>query len=481
MSNPDLKIWEGVLSDLRGHHPALCRQWFETLEPVDLDSGVLRVRARSNIQRDYLQRQCAGAFTNSAQRVSGRLVSMQFLGPDDSLVRERPDRTPHGKPVPGRHEPASDNEAVPAPSERAPAGARRAGVVRSDGGLVINPDSSFEQFVVGPGNRLPHAAAVAIATSPGTAYNPFFVHGGVGLGKTHLLQAICIEIADKHPKLNIHYVSCDTFLTRFMEAVQAGQMLEFRNRFNDADVLIVDDIHFLAKRDQSQEEFFHVFNTLYPSGKQVVLSSDAGPEDIPDLEERLVSRFRWGLVAEIKPPDFETRVTIVKQKARMRGLQFDDAVCSTIADHVQSNIREIEGVIANLVIRSRVDDRPFDTSLVRECLGSPPAARPSTISIQFIMEVVCEYYTIKIADLLSRRKPRSIVLPRQVCMFMAREYTRHSLEEIGAFFGGRDHTTVMHGVRAVAAKENSDSDFKYALCEIRDRLAGRAGSIPPAR
>ncbi|MBC7771628.1 MAG: chromosomal replication initiator protein DnaA [Pyrinomonadaceae bacterium] len=504
MTSPDRQIWSGMLAHLRGHQPTLCRQWFEEIEPLGMNGGVLSLRAHSPVHRDYLQRLCLTPFNDAAQSVSQRLISVQFLGPDDDLPQ------PTGKEAAAERQPSQGARAVrdPAPRESQRDGQRDAredprdqrermhpdaefqrvpgrpgheaprpgysGELRRPDplglSLVLNPDYAFENFVVGPGNRLAHAAAQAVSVNPGMAYNPYFVHGKVGLGKTHLLQAICLRIKDSNPGARIFYTSCDAFITYFMEAVQAGEMTDFRHTFRDVDVLVIDDIHFLAKRDRTQEEFFHTFNSLYQMHKQIILSSDAPPEEIPDLEDRLVSRFKWGLVASVAPPCYETRVAILKNKARLRCMDMPDDVACHIAGKIDTNIRELEGAVVKLQILSSVEKRPVDLEMARAALGEEPGRTEKQIQIQSIINVVTDYYGIKITDLQSKRRHRSVALPRQVCMFLARKHTRHSLEEIGGYFGGRDHTTVMHAVRTIEFKVGAEADFLRLMKSLEETI-----------
>lgn len=507
----DHQLWTGMLAHLKSQHAPLCRQWFEELEPLGVGGGVLRLRAHSTIHRDYLRRQCADPFNDAVRTVSQRLLTVQFLGPEDEAERTPSDPPARGAGGGGGNGHALTGQAgngsvAPDPDlalgaqnarERAPEGshAHLAAGVRAGGraqiepksfggagggagewptvgvssvrsgrpgdahSLVINPDYAFENFVVGPGNRLAHAAAVAVAANPGRAYNPYFVHGDVGLGKTHLLQAICLKIVDHNPGARIFYTSCEGFMTQFMEAVAAGEMAAFRQRFRDVDLLVIDDVHFLTKRDRTQEEFFHTFNSLYQAHKQIVLSSDAPPEEIPDLEDRLVSRFKWGLVASVAPPCFETRVEILKNKARLRGMSLPQDVAAYIAEKLDTNIRELEGAIIKLHVLASVEKTPIDLRLAMTALGEEPARTERQVQIQTIINAVTEFYGVKITDLQSKRRQRSIALPRQVCMYLARRHTRFSLEEIGGYFGGRDHTTVMHAVRTVEGRCEVDGEF----------------------
>lgn len=514
-----------MLAHLSAHHAGLCRQWFQELEPLGIDAGVLRLRAHSTIHRDYLQRHAADAFSDAARTVSQRLLTVQFLGPADEIPRAsaavelKPSAAqtvaadasiasspstsnhtglaPHGPHGPTTHTPGgstfnghaangslngsavgnSSNHTAPASAPRAEPAAefapprpawplvtpsRRPG----DDALDINPDYSFENFVIGPGNRLAHAAALAVSASPGRAYNPYFVHGGVGLGKTHLLQAISLRLKQANPNIRIYYIACEAFVSQFIDAVKAGEMNGFRHRFREVDLLVIDDIHFLTKRDRTQEEFFHTFNSLYQAHKQIVLSSDAPPEEIPDLEDRLVSRFKWGLVTSIAPPCYETRVEILKNKARMRGLTLPDEVALHIAGRIDSNIRELEGAITKLHALSSFENRPIDLALAAQALGGGPGRETRQIHIQSIINAVTEYYSVKITDLQSKRRQRSIALPRQVCMFLARKHTRLSLEEIGGYFGGRDHTTVLHAVNAVKERCDVDPEFLRVIASL---------------
>lgn len=514
MVDQDRQVWGDMLAHLRNCHPAVCRQWFEELEPCGVAGGTMQLRARSVVHRDYLRRECADPFNDAARSVTGRLIAVRFLGPDEAAqVAPPPPRRatiidapkpalgievkPAQEPVTTQNGHAANgtgtngtgsnglgsNGVAPSILEpRVPLEPRRPTeprlIVTSHSrntptrydSLVVNPDYCFENFVVGPGNRMAHAAAMAIAANPGRVYNPFFVHAGVGLGKTHLLQAICLRIAEANPNAVMYYTSCEGFVTQFFESVQNGEMAEFRHRFRDVDVLVIDDIHFLAKRESSQEEFFNTFNALYQANKQIILSCDAPPEDIPDLEDRLVSRFKWGLVTRIEPPIFETRVAILKSKAAIRGLSLPDDVACFIAGRLNTNIRELEGAVVKLHIQSTVEQRPIDMSLAKEALGDSIPEPKGEPTLQAIIGAVTEFYGVRLTDLQSKGRQRSIALPRQVCMFLARRCTRHSLEEIGGFFGGRDHTTVMHAVETVEGKRKLDSEFDLVVRTLEDRI-----------
>jgi chromosomal replication initiator protein len=338
--------------------------------------------------------------------------------------------------------------------------------------VLLNDHYVFDNFVVGPSNKLPHAAAVAVADQPALAYNPLFLHGSVGLGKTHLLQAVCHTLLGRRRDMKILYLSCEFFTNHFISAVKSGDLLSFRNCYRHADMLLIDDINFLARKEQTQEEFFHTFNALYNSGKQIVLSSDSPPKEIPTLEERLVSRFKWGLVAELEPADFETRMLIVKRKSRIRNEEFPDDVCEFIADRFTSNIRELEGAILKVIGVSRLHERRVDLALAKEALRPLLAPSRRKVTIERIISEVTRHYEVRQADLQSRKRSKSIAFPRQVCMFLARRLTDHSLEEIGGYFGGRDHTTVIYATDKIGRLWSKDRKFKEEMEVLIQEIEG---------
>ena len=434
---------------LRRNNPEICRHWFDRIAVLGIERGVLRLLVDEPVRLKYLQRTCLAAFTEAVQSVTGQLLAVRFIGPD-GVGGEQPQPT-------SNHSAGSMNETS----------------VMLDEQMVLSPDYSFDGFVVGPGNRLAHAAAMAVASKLGRAYNPFFVHGGVGLGKTHLLQAICQQLLRQQPTARISYISCSTFMDAFHDCVKAGRMGEFRHRFRNVDLLVIDDIHFLSKREQTQEEFFHTFNALHQSGRQIVLSSDAAPAEIPDLEERLVSRFNSGLVARMERPCYETRVNILKAKARLHNLQMPDDVPAYVAARIDSNIRELEGALTKVRGLAMATGREIDLELAKEAIGGDPLSQgrgnPQP-NIQAILDAVVRYYDIKLTDLLGKRRHKSVALPRQVCMWLARRHTRYSLEEIGGYLGGRDHTTVLHAIRQVDTKQTRDERLKADVDRIQQVL-----------
>ncbi len=453
MVDRDQKMWEGILAHLQAHHPSICRRWFDEIEPLGIKGGVFPLRALTGVHRDYLQKHCIEQFTEAAQAESGRLLSVRFLGPEEGF------EAPASASESNSHTPdvAHNGDAIPA-------------LDMDDGSPTLNPDYAFEHFVTGPANQLAHVASLAVADRPGKTYNPLFIHGPVGLGKTHLLQAICLHLAEQSPELRVYYTSCEGFMSHFWDAVQTHQMKAFREWFREVDVLVIDDIHFVTKRDRTQEEFFFTFKALYERDKQIILSSDAPPDLIPDLGERLVSRFKWGLVAGIDRPSYETKVEILKSKARLRGFDLPDEAACEIAGRIDSNIRELEGAITSVQVLAMMEKVPASAALVQRALGPERAVPTSDITLPVIVDKVSEFYDVKLPDLQSKRRHRSIALPRQVCMYLARRHTRHSLEEIGGFFGGRDHTTVMHAVKTIESRCESTPDFEIVVRSLEDRL-----------
>ncbi len=478
MSDHDREIWAGVLSHLRSEHPSICRHWFDDLVPLGVHDGAFGVRADSHIRRDYIIKNALDAFNDAMGTLTGQLIPVRFLAPrepwgkgeeDRPLRSDREDDRAARPAAPGPQHAADPTP--PAPPQLAHVASERERLGGPDA-LPINPDYAFEHFVKGNNNQLAYAAARAVAENPGNAYNPLFVYGDVGLGKTHLLQAICLSLMVTHPNIRMLYISCDGFLTRFISAVQSGRMSEFRHFFRDVDLLVIDDIQFLANRDRTQEEFFHTFNALYQAKKQIVLSSDAPPDEIPDLEARLVSRFNWGLVTDVKKPGFETRVEILKRKAVMRGQTMPDDVAAEIATHFDSNIRELEGAITRLQIVAAVKKEPVSLALAREALaGILPQIEEKPPTIDAIIESVSDYFQIKRTDILGKRKLRSIARPRQIAMYLARQTTSLSFEEIGIHFGGRDHTTVMHAVARVKELRGVDAEVDHAIDSIASKLS----------
>ena len=336
--------------------------------------------------------------------------------------------------------------------------------------MRLHPDYTFENFVVGPSNRLVHASCVAVSQSPASTYNPLFIYGNSGLGKTHLLHAVCSDTGVHFPNAIIQLLSCEDFVNRFIRAIEEGNLTSFHNQFRTVDMLVIDDIQFLRKRQQSQEEFFHTFNALYNNGKQIILSADSAPGEIASLEERLISRFNWGLVARIDPPGYETRVAIVQKKAHLRDLDISEEVAEYIARKVQANIRELEGALTTIYAMSVTSGKEITLELAQKAIKGQNESTVRHISITDIIEVVTDHFGVRLGYLQSKRRSQSITLPRQICMYLARNLTRHSLEEIGGHLGGRDHTTVMHACSKIDLARRSDPQMNATLQQLSRQI-----------
>ncbi len=336
---------------------------------------------------------------------------------------------------------------------------------------MLNPKYSFETFVVGSGNRFAHAASLAAAELPGEAYNPLFIYGGVGLGKTHLMQAIGHYILSRDPGKNVLYVSSETFTNELIRAITINKNQEFRNKFRNVDVLMVDDIQFIGGKEQTQEEFFHTFNTLHEAGKQIVISSDKQPKEIVSLEDRLRSRFEWGLIADIQKPDLETRIAILSRKAELEGFAVPEAVNVLIAEKVASNIRELEGCLTRVCAYAKLIGQSVTLESAEMALREMlPPSDPKMIAPETVVSVLCDFYGVSRSDIVGQKRNREIVLPRQIAMYLMRSVLDMSTPAIGAIFGGRDHTTVLHAVQKIEGNLEADVRLVTAVEDIKKRL-----------
>jgi chromosomal replication initiator protein len=421
--------------------------WFSGLACRQFSCEEVRIEVPSVARKQYLQRHCRDVISSAVKKACGWSPRITIS------VRRRESQN-------DREASSIDAFLLPAPDEQ------------EDWTVPLNPDFTFENFVVGPCNRLAHAAALAVTESPGRVYNPFFVHSAVGMGKTHLLQAICISVIRRDPAARVLYLSCEGFVNEFIRAIERGEVEMLRYRYKDVDILAVDDVHFLASKERTQEEFFHTFNALYHAQKQIILSSDSPPKEIPDLQERLVTRFNWGLVARLESPEYETRVAIVKKKARLSGHTIPDDVVDYIAQTVTSNIRELEGAVVSVLGVSALTNSPITIDLAKDTLKESLPQKVQALRLSDITDAVAAHFGVKETDLQGKRRLKSIVLPRQVCMFLARKLTRLSLEEIGAHFGGRDHSTVLHSIEKVQ-KESAENGLLGEAIDVVEKTLTR--------
>ena len=430
-------IFVDILDRTKVLDPANTRNWFDKLTVLHLDGGSLGIGCPDEATVQFLRDNCKSSFTRAAQQITGHLVTVDFNVDTEEKTAYRSDRSwPE---------------------------------------LKLHPDYTFENFVVGPSNRLAHASCVAVSQSLGNTYNPLFLYGNSGLGKTHLLHAVCCEAKQRFDSAAIQLLSCEDFVNRFIRAIEEGNLAGFQSQFRTVDTLVIDDIQFLREREHSQEEFFHTFNALYNNGKQIILSADSPPGKIPFLEERLISRFNWGLVARIDPPSYETRVAIVQKKAHLRGLNISDEIAEYIAHKVHANIRELEGALTTIYAVATTTGKEISLELAQTALDGQIESAARHISITDIIDVVTRHFDVRLADLQSKKRSQSITMPRQICMYLARDLTRHSLEEIGGHLGGRDHTTVMHGCGKINQARHSDPQM-HALLE---ELAKQITQAPP--
>ena len=336
---------------------------------------------------------------------------------------------------------------------------------------TLNPKYTFDSFVVGSSNRFPHAAAQAVAKSPGTAYNPFFIYGGVGLGKTHLMQAIGHYVIENNPEASVIYVTSETFTNELINAIQQDKRLEFRNRYRNVDVLMIDDVQFISKSQATQEEFFNTFNTLHNANKQIVISSDRPPKEIPKLEERLCSRFEWGLIADIQPPDLETRIAILRNRAQADNIDINDEIINYIAENVHSNIRELEGCLTRVTAYAQLHRQPLDLNMASEALKDLlPEVQKKPLSAQRILDTVGEYYSISTDIILSKRRDRYILVPRQVCMYLCHNLLNMTHQNIGKIFGKSDHTTSMNACSKIENMLTEHNEVEKEIEDIKSKL-----------
>lgn len=427
-------LWTRLLAALEGKlPPAALDTWVRPGHLVMVEGDHIQVGAINSFSRDYLMEHYLDALQAAARECLGgspRVSVVVAPQPPTTAPRPRPPR-------------AAD---VPPPG--------------TDG---LNPRYTFETFVVGSSNRFAQAACQAVAELPSKAYNPLFLYGGVGLGKTHLLHAIGHQIHRLFPHLSALYLSSERFTNDLINAIRYDRTTEFRAKYRTIDLLLVDDIQFISGKERTQEEFFHTFNDLYDSHRQIVISSDCSPKEIPEIEERLRSRFEWGLIADIQPPDFETRVAILRRKAELERVQLPDDVSYLVASRVKSNIRELEGSLTRMIAFCALAGREMTVDLVQEVLADLWGEEEKVITIEQIQRKVSDFFGLRPSELKAKRRTRAIAFPRQVAMYLARQLTHASLIEIGRAFGGKDHTTVLHAVEKVQTLLQEDPKFRKTI------------------
>lgn len=448
MESLDLKLWDRALSRIQNELPSQAYEtWFQPTRAVSSTSDSLVIEVPSPFFRDWLASHYSELIGRMLRDLAESKVRVEYMV---SLQQRQ----------------APEEERLPAISPRLPAAATysspdKAGVSPSD--MVLNPRYTFEEFVVGPSNRFAHAAALGISESPARVYNPLFIYGGVGLGKTHLMQAIGHRLRERFHQGTCIYISSERFTNQLITAIQNRSMGAFRERFRSVDVLMVDDIQFISGKESTQEAFFHTFNALYDAHKQIVLSSDRLPKELRGLEERLVSRFEWGLVTDIQPPDLETRVAILRKKAEAQGHPVPDEVTLFIAEKISSNIRELEGALNRVIAHSVLISRDISLTMAQEVLRGMVAETARRVTLDRIQKVVASHFNLTVTDLRGKRRTKEISFARQIAMSLARELTEASLPSIGEAFGGRDHATVIYACSKIANERKSGGKIRQVL------------------
>jgi len=437
------EIWEKTLELIKVELTEVSfNTWLKAIHPISLRDNLIYFSVPDDFTKGILEARYVTLIKNALKQVTNKYYDIKFVTPTEdnysSFTKESYDKNQQEETV----------------------------------NLSLNPKYTFDTFVIGNSNRLAHAASVAVAESPAKAYNPLFIYGGVGLGKTHLMHAIGHYILKQNKKCKVVYISSETFTNELINSIRDDRNNEFRNKYRNVDVLLIDDIQFIAGKESTQEEFFHTFNALYEANKQIIISSDRPPKEIRTLEDRLRSRFEQGLIADIQPPDLETRVAILKKKAKSENLSISDNVMLLIAKKIQSNIRELEGALIRIVAYSSLTNGEINEELATEALKDIiSSSKPKLVTPSIIKDVVGQYYNIKPEEFNAKKRNKSIVLPRQIAMYLCREMTDLSLPRIGEEFG-RDHTTIIHAYEKISSEMNIDSQLKAVIEEIKNKIEG---------
>jgi chromosomal replication initiator protein len=440
-------LWSQALKEIekKTSKPSF-ETWLKSTKANSLQKDTIIIEAPNEFARDWLENRYTDLISDTLNELTGSKLNIKFIIPQNQIE--------------------DDFEFKPQPKPKI-----------NDSDFVENPQSMlnskyvFDTFVIGAGNRFAHAASLAVAEAPAKAYNPLFIYGGVGLGKTHLMHAIGHYVLEHNPKAKVVYLSSEKFTNEFINSIRDNKAVEFRNKYRNVDVLLIDDIQFLAGKEQTQEEFFHTFNALHEESKQIVISSDRPPKEIPTLEDRLRSRFEWGLITDITPPDLETRIAILRKKAKADALDIPNEVMIYIANQIDSNIRELEGALIRVVAYSSLINKDINADLAAEALKDIiPSSKPKIITILDIQKAVSVMFNLKLEEFKAKKRTKSVAFPRQIAMYLSRELTDHSLPKIGEEFGGRDHTTVIHAHEKISTLLTTDQLLQRQIKEIQDQF-----------
>lgn len=471
-------LWNEAVAFTRSKSPASFEQWFSGVQFDGMTDGVVSLRARDEFVREWVDQHFLPTLLDYLRSQTG--WSMQIAWSVGGEL-ERPVASSRGEPAEGRARTlsngahavrATDDVGAPSANDEPPVSRRPVTAKTSAPPLEgLNPKYTFANFVVGPSNQLAHAAAIGAAGGVGPRHNPLFLCGGTGLGKTHLVHAVAHRIRAERPQSRILYVSAEKFVNEFVQALQENRMSEFRSRYRErCDVLLIDDIQFLASKTQTQEEFFHAFNALHQADKQIIFTSDKYPQQLERMEERLVSRFSWGLVADIQGPELETRVAILRKKAQMEQIDLADEVVLYLAQTIRSNVRELEGTLIRLAAKSSLLGRLVDLDFARQEIAATTSPRANEAGVDDIQRVVCHHFKLRTSDLLSKDRHKSIAFARHVAMYLCKQRLKCSFPELGRAFGNRDHTTVMSAVRKVQHLRTTDPEVRAHLEALERKL-----------
>jgi chromosomal replication initiator protein len=439
------EIWEKTLNIIKGELTEVSfKTWIKSAVPISYNNETIRLGVPNDFTKEILDTRYKDLIANAVQLICSKKYDIDFciLSEETAEIQTK-----------------SIQEA------------KKQIQVSEEMSAILNPKYKFDSFVIGNSNRFAHAASLAVAESPAKAYNPLFIYGGVGLGKTHLMHAIGHYILHSNPKAKVVYVSSEKFTNELINSIKDDKNVEFRNKYRNVDVLLIDDIQFIAGKERTQEEFFHTFNALHEANKQIILSSDRPPKEIPTLEDRLRSRFEWGLIADIQPPDFETRIAILKKKADVENLNISNDVMVYIASKIKSNIRELEGALIRIVAYSSLTNKEIGVDLATEALKDIISNKQTRhITIDLIQDIVSSYFNLRIEDFKSQRRTRNVAYPRQIAMYLCRKLTDMSLPKIGEEFGGRDHTTVIHAYEKISEGLKTDEALQNIVNDISKKI-----------
>ncbi len=441
------ELWQSVLAQIQlSVSPANFATWFKNTKIVEINENSVIIGTPNAFSKEWLEKKYGKTILKILRNLNTQIKKIEF-----QVISHKPPKNLAQKSVEYPDQLKFEEFYL-------------------DKKTNLNPKYTFENFVVGPFNELPHAAAWAVSENPGSVYNPLFIYGGVGLGKTHLIQAVGNKVLENFPNKKVRYVSSERFTSEIINAIKNQTIDRFKRSYHQIDLLIIDDIQFLSGKEKTQEEFFHIFNSLYEANKQIILSSDRPPKAISALEERLRSRFEGGMIADISVPDFESRVAILKQKMQEKNIFFDDQILEYIAENIQSNIRELEGALNRLIIYQKINNQNVDLETAKKLLKRIIKPQAKRVSFQKVIDIVAEFYNLKPKDLFQKTRKQEIVRPRQIAMYLLREEVKLAFPTIGKKFGGKDHTTAIYAYEKIAKEIEENETFSEEINIIKERI-----------